>query len=281
MGDKIVDNGGADDSVDNPTAPVIGVDTDTPTEPNGGDWLQALEEPYRKDPNLTKFKSQSDLAKSYLNQLKLVGANKVVLPGEKATPEEWNQFFEKIGRPKDSSGYKFDHLPEELRHESNEKIFAEVFHKAGLTPKQAEVITQAWAELSNAELSRMQESQGEMAKKAETVLRKEWGMAYNQNLQLASKVVKQFGDPEALEALEAVGNHPAVLKMFAKLGKQLAEDGIVGRPAGDTLSPEEAHIKIKELQNHPGYLDGNHPEHKLIVKKLEGLFSMKYANAKG
>lgn len=251
----------------------------TSSSQDAASWLQGLDEAYRNDPSATKFKTPNDLFKSYKNLEKLVGGNKVVLPGEKATPEEWNAFYERLGRPKDAAGYKFDSLPEELRHESNEKVFAEVFHKAGLTPKQAEVITEAWKELTQNELSRMSEQSQGQAKQAETVLRKEWGMAYNQNLQLATKALKAFGDQEAVDALQAVGNHPAVLKLFANIGKKLAEDGMVGRPAGDMLSPEEADAKIRELQAHPGYLDGSHPEHKVIVKKLESLFQMKFANA--
>jgi hypothetical protein len=267
------DNGDAQD-----TSFRANTDTDEGAQTQTADWLQSLEEPYRKDPSAMKFKSPNDLFKSYKNLEKLVGADKVVKPGKNATPEQWNEFYKALGRPDSPEGYKFE-MPEELRNESREKLFAGKAHELGLLPHQVEGLSQWWAEEMNQEMSRMGESQQEMAKQAETVLRKEWGMAYNQNLQLATKALKAFGDEDAVKALESVGNNPAVLKLFANIGKKLAEDGMIGRPAGDMLSPEEAEAKIRELQSHPGYMDGGHPEHKIIVKKLEGLFAMKYANS--
>ena len=53
---------------------------------------------------LTKFTNISDLAKSYAELEGKIG-NSIVKPGKDATAEETSAFYEKLGRPKDASGY--------------------------------------------------------------------------------------------------------------------------------------------------------------------------------
>ena len=55
------------------------------------------------------FKTPADLAKSWVNAQKLIGKEKIPLPGEKATKEDWDVVFSRLGRPEKPEGYT---LPE-------------------------------------------------------------------------------------------------------------------------------------------------------------------------
>lgn len=60
------------------------------------------------------------------------------------------------------------------------------------------------------------------------------GAALNANLAIAKKALDAYGSPELRDFLETtgLGNHPAVIRLFFRVGKTLAEDGTVIGAAG-------------------------------------------------
>lgn len=60
------------------------------------------------------------------------------------------------------------------------------------------------------------------------------GAKFEENLGVASKAIDKFGTPELRKALSesGMGNHPAVVKFFVNVGRQLSEDTIASGNAG-------------------------------------------------
>ena len=48
------------------------------------------------------------LANSYVHAQKIVGSDKIPVPNKFATEKDWDAVYEKLGRPKDATGYKYD-----------------------------------------------------------------------------------------------------------------------------------------------------------------------------
>jgi hypothetical protein len=69
------------------------------------------------------------------------------------------------------------------------------------------------------------------------------GEKFKENIEIAHRAVKRFADEEFFKALDAsgFGNHPGLVKVFARVGKLLAEDKAVipGPQAGGRVSMEE------------------------------------------
>lgn len=60
------------------------------------------------------------------------------------------------------------------------------------------------------------------------------------NLVIAKKAIDQFGSPALVQLLNdsGLGNHPEVIKMALKVGKQISQDGFVpGAPKGAETDP--------------------------------------------
>lgn len=53
------------------------------------------------------------------------------------------------------------------------------------------------------------------------------GPKYAENVQVALQAVSQFGDPELTQAFKeyGLGNHPAIVRAFYRIGKAIAENG--------------------------------------------------------
>ena len=64
-----------------------------------GDWRNAVDEGLRGDASLADITDINGMVKSYIHGQKMVGADKIVIPGEDASDDERGAFFTKLGRP--------------------------------------------------------------------------------------------------------------------------------------------------------------------------------------
>lgn len=206
---------------------------------------------------LEKFKSPDELAKSYIELEKHSGGT-VKVPGEGATKEDWDKFYNKLGRPESSEGYQLQ-KPEDTDavkwDDSFEKAFLPAAHALGLTNKQVQGLVDWQRRL-------VQESVDSLSKQREETteqLRREYGGATEKNLALAFQAVKRFGGEEAAAAFNetGLGNHPALVKMMVNISKNLLEDTLVGESMTSLETPDQAKQKIEQIR-----ADKEHPFHK-------------------
>jgi hypothetical protein len=257
------------------------------SNPIATDWRGSFDVGIKDHPSLGVFKSEDlvevprALVKSYVGQQALIGKDKIPLPGEKATDDDWNIVFDRLGRPKTADEYKLPELksPEGFPvSEELTKSYRTWAHEAGLNPKQTATIYQKFMEAQFGEYSNAMANKEKGAKDAETALRTEWGKAYEQNLALAKKVFNTYGDKEITAMMEeGLGNDPRILRIFAKIGSKMGEDGIQGKGGSFMMTPTEASSEITKIMGaahsdpkHP-YINRDHPEHKLYVQRMADL----------
>lgn len=105
-----------------------------------------------------------------------------------------------------------------------------VFKELGLSQQQAQKLVEFYGE----RLAAMSETQAsamtETTEKWVSDIKGEWGDKFDENVAIAAKAVEYGGD-ELREALNltGAGNHPAVIKFFHQIGRQLSEDGFQGQ----------------------------------------------------
>lgn len=138
--------------------------------------------------------------------------------------------------------YEFKH-PEEGA-EFNPKVIAKFSEVAGKYQVSQEAAQEIMASMS--------QTLNEVQAEALTALRGEWreqvtadkefgGDKLNESLATAKKALTQFGGDEMLQLLESTGfgDHPAVVRTFAKIGKAISEDSFVaaGQRASAPATP--------------------------------------------
>jgi hypothetical protein len=248
------------------------------------DWRAGLEPDVAAHPSLSNFKSTGDLAKSWVNAQKLIGADKIPVPGEKATPEEWGLVYDRLGRPAGPDGYKLPEvkMPDGFPAANEQTVagFKQQCHTLGILPGQASKLYEWFQGIQGQEYSAGMAERETGSKASETSLRSEWGRAYDQNLATAQKVVKQFGDENLTSYLEksGAGNDPHLIKFLANIGKNFGEDGLHGKATSFVMSPEEAKGEINRVlaDKNGAYFKRDNPEHKMMVSKMADLHKMAY-----
>lgn len=252
--------------------------------PNGAaaqDWRAGLPEDIRADKSLETFKDIPDLAKSFIATKKMVG-NATRIPGPDAKPEEWDTLYNKLGRPEAPDKYEFKRpeVPENVKYDEElETAFRGMAHKAGLSTRQAQAVLEQFTTFS-------QERLGNFTKQMETgvgELKKEWGAKFDANVGAAARTVKELGGDEIVALLNetGLGNHPAMIKFFAKLGEATSEDSLI---IGDNANVQETRdailLKIHEIENdktHP-YNDAKAPYdvREVAKKQVSALYKQAY-----
>ena len=94
-------------------------------------FQELIPEEYRAEKSLENFKDMGDFVKSYLSAQKIVGADKIPVPNKFATEKDWDAVYQKLGRPEDASGYKYDLPEDQTIDETALKNFSDQAHKLG------------------------------------------------------------------------------------------------------------------------------------------------------
>lgn len=234
-------------------------------------FFDSLPEDLRAEPSLRNFTDPVSLAKSYVHAQRMIGADKIPLPGKSATDDEWRQVYKRLGAPDSAKGYDFK-VGADVMRDTEIEAFRTAAFEAGLNSKQAGRIAQFLEGTVTQSRAAMEEGADAVRYAGEQELRQEWGQAFDQQVQLAHKAAVTFlGNTDLLDSVELadgrlLGDHPAIVKMFANLAKEIGEDNLLGDASELVMTPAEAQNKISEMtrQGTP-YWDKFHPEHRAYV----------------
>jgi hypothetical protein len=244
-------------------------------------WLQFFPESLRNEKTLEKFSGQSQeevlgkLAQSYIALEKMPRG--VVPPKDDAPKEEWDRFYERLGRPKSFEEYKVElKVPEGIEwNKEAETLMLKKMYERGLTPRQAQGLLEDYLNLSAEAMTTIQQEKARSREEAEAALRKEWGPLADRNIALVQRGVHEFsadtGFKEWLDETGA-GNDPRFFKFALRVFQPMLEDNLI-RGEGLGMRREEAQAEIKKLMATKEYLSGDKP----TIERIRALAQIAYA----
>lgn len=233
-------------------------------------WKDALSEDLKADPSLGVIKDIQSLAKSYVHAQKMVGKDKIVVPDQHATDEDWKGVFKKLGLPEAPDKYT---VKAEGFDQGFIKDFTQAAYNMNLLPKQAENILGFYKEFAGKSIETQQAQIQARQQEEIGSLKKEWGAAFEKNLAIAKGALDQFADEDTKKYIieSGLGNDTKLVKLLKTIGEKMGEDQFVGeakKQAG--LTPGEAKEKVNTIlgnREHP-YWSKSHPNHKAAVSEV-------------
>lgn len=228
--------------------------TGTPAT-NPTTWRDTLPQDLRDNPSLKTISDVPSLAKSYVHAQSLVGADKIVMPKENASPEEWNNFWNKVGRPSKPEEYGLgrpENFPEGSFDKDMHDHMLKVFHESGVTSKQAKTLYNKYMEYVGSRMQQAQTQQQQEATATMERLKSEYGADFNVRVAAAQKAIQKFGSPELIDYLEksGMGNSPELIKLFSNVGLSMSESS--ADTAGNTgfggITPMQAQAELSQLR---------------------------------
>jgi hypothetical protein len=261
-----------------------------PDEPN---WRDSLPDELKEHKGLADVKDVGALAQQFLDGQSALGTS-IRIPGPEAGDDAWKAFneklsakvpdlirtpdvdneetmnalYNKLGRPEDATGYEHPEGMDATRM----KEFAELSHGLGLSKAQYVKMATAFHEYNIAQ----QEAASQAFTDGIRELKQEWGIVYEDNVQMVDAVMKGTDAPKQLLELGAEGKLDATtLKWLHGIGKQLGTEGInFNKDEFSTrVTPAEAKARVEEIMGDTKgpYWDGSHPQHREYVQRVVDL----------
>lgn len=261
-------------------------------------FAEQLPEKYRTNTAFVDIKNFDGLLSQFDSQKRMLGADKATLLSmpKDDDAKAWGDMWAKLGRPESADKYAIGKKADGSDYNDIDKAFQAkilpVLHQAGVTQKQFDAIRPAIDAMAAEEAGSSTKRATEFATAQLDGLKKEWGAGFDDNLANAQEAALHYGGKELIAELnlvkdgKATGDNAMLLKVFAKMGAQLREDGVIGKggaPQGGAMSPADAKAVIKTLETNDefkkiwltkgavGKVDGKDMTHDEAVKRMSEL----------
>lgn len=229
-----------------------------PAVPKGEDWVNKLSPENQLIVKNKQFADPNAALESYKNLEKLLGvpAERVIKLPDPADPKGMDAVYDRLGRPKKAEDYKFTAPEGQTVDPELSKWAGKTFHEIGLSEAQGSKFMDAYNKLASEAATKVETERTQAAQADEVALKKEWGKAYDQNMNVAKNAARTFGiDGPTIDKLEAAMGYSAVMKLFGNIGSKLGEDSFAKPPGQgggndfNALTPEQAQARIKALKS--------------------------------
>ncbi|MEK9918077.1 MAG: hypothetical protein VW496_01675 [Pelagibacteraceae bacterium] len=222
---------------------------------SGNEFLSMIPEELRDHPSISPIKDVENLARSYVNAQRLIGADKIPLPVN-PTDDDLDRIYDRLGRPETPQGYQIQ-VDGELVTEELATGYSDIAHKLRLTPSQANGILDYYRSVVEQSESMNSEIVQEARENTVNTLRQEWGRAFDQKVEAASIVAQEFASPDifniTLEDGSKLGDNAEFIKAFAKIAEfrqtVTSEDTVAEMPQSNMMTPASAQAEIDAIMN--------------------------------
>lgn len=250
-----------------------------PAAPQLPDWLKGVDPEIANDPSLKVFNNHQDLVKSYVHAQKMLGKDKVVLPGKNSTDQDWKQFYNKLGLPESFDAYEVKKGEKYTVADEALAEFRKLAYDNNMLPGQAQKVMDWLNDRANASSANFAKQAEEAAVEGWNNLKKEWGEGFEKQMAFGKQAIAEFADEDVYNYMEEKGylDDPILAKFMAKVGAGLTEDKFNDKiKESHGLTPQEAKAKYNEIIADPNhaYRNSSHPNHKNAVAEVNKLFEI-------
>jgi hypothetical protein len=259
------------------------VENSTPIDAQGNfseGWMNLIDEDIRGEQSLQKYTNFGAMAKSLVHAQRMVGADKMVVPNENTSESEWNEVYDRLGRPKTTDDYSVE-IEEELQpYFKPERVTEarELFYKAGLNQKQADELIAFQKKMVAEDLQEFERSQLAARQEAEETLKRKWGAAYQERLHAANRMIADNADEGTKEKiLSMAGNSPEFADFLANIATKFMESGVITDLSSTQPTPDQLETEKKQLMHSDAYTNPQNPDNKRTVERVTKIFQMQAA----
>lgn len=240
-------------------------------------WRDSLPTDIKDDPSLKNYSDVENLAKAFIHTKAQVGKKGVILPGEKATEEDWNRYYKEIGVP-DADKYSVKFPDGYKMPEATGKWFNSAARKYGLMQHQAEGFIKDYIQFEGTQVKSINEAKITEQTKQLSDMKTEWGEAYDKNLNKANFALTNIGGKEFGQKFlgylkeKGLNNEPMIAMFAAHAANLMKEDTLAeGINGASGESPKEISAQIKEVEGELYSLKPGDPRRPAVMIKFESL----------
>jgi hypothetical protein len=244
------------------------------------DWAKGLADEKRRD-YAQRFKSIDDVLNGAM-KLREEISSRIKLPGKDAKPEDIAAFRKQIGVPDTADGYEVK-APEGYNLDGPVGLVVDMSrdlaHKNHIPAGAFQDFADGMIKIDQEIQQQVNESVKKWRSDKEQEIRKEFGGDFEANLNAGKRARDVFGGEELTEFFNTQvtingvsmtpGDHPAMIKFMATLGKRMGEDGVIGMTSESERQSTKERIDEIYAKTPPGTAGYAAPA---VQKELQALF---------
>lgn len=196
------------------------------------------------------------------------------IPQADASPDEWNQFYNKIGRPETASEYGIKAIDGLESAQPRLEQAMELAHQVGMSKTQADTFFKGMMEMELADSNSFKESQTKSRSAEMQKLSEVWGEGQEDMIDSVTRFEKSLGVFEAFEE-SGLNTNADLLIMMGTLANKLAEDPAIDTGMSRTSAGLDAQIKDVDTQLRELSVQGKRAPDELLMKRKD-LYSKRY-----
>ena len=226
--------------------------------------------------------------KSMVNAQALVGVDVMAQPRESWTQEQWNEHYDKSGRPENSEGYevkKPEDWPEEIPIDGAKiKSWQDFFYEFGLNKQQGEAIISSYLSGALGDIKQHKENIQAQLDSDYAALEAEAGDNLPAILDKANAALIKTGGDGVLDVITKANlqNNPVITNWLAGINDMLADDRVIGNGSETAYSSEQSKA-LQQIESLKGdkafqarFMNKREVGHKEAVAQMERLRRIAY-----
>ena len=239
-------------------------------------FIDSIPTEFRDRPYLKDVADMPSLLKKLDGAQQLIGKRPAGIPDDKAAPEDWAKFFKYLGRPDVPDEYELKGPNDVKMPPEMEKNIRALFHKTGMTKKQASAVFSGYMDLLAGDKAAVAKQKADTEASFDKLTKETFGADQDKALERARSMINKYA-PNFRGHLDKASNEVLVALAATIQGihrDYIKEDGLstnVSSGFGDNESTLRSEARV--IMASPEFQSKMHPGHAQAAQKLKDIYA--------
>lgn len=196
--------------------------------------------------------------------------------GEELTQDDINRMYTRLGRPEDPTKYDLTEIVPENYNPGIVDEFKQKAYEAGMSQEGVKKMAEWYKEVELRQHKAIKDARALQDDQNILALKTEFGVNFDNEVKNARKALDAYTDKSFRQYMDesGLGNHPALVKAFAKIGRELSEDRLVQSDTAVRMMKNEELKKseILRLRSNKEFMEKYRRGDPVAVQRLNNLY---------
>lgn len=196
--------------------------------------------------------------------------------GEELTEDDLNRVYKRLGRPDEPDKYDLTDIVPETYNQDIIEEFKKKAHETGMSQEGVRKMAEWYKEVEVKQLEAINKAKAIQADQNILELKTEFGVNFDSEIKNARKALDAYTDKAFRQYMDdsGLGNNPALVKAFAKIGRELSEDRLVQSDTATRLAKNEdlKRSEILRLRSNKEFMEKYRRGDPTAVQRLNRLY---------
>lgn len=196
--------------------------------------------------------------------------------GEELTEDDINKMYSRLGRPESPEKYDLSEIVPENYNPSIVDEFKKKAHETGMSQEGVKKMAEWYKEVELRQHKAIKDARALQDDQNILALKTEFGVNFDNEVKNARKALDAYTDKSFRQYMDesGLGNHPALVKAFAKIGRELSEDRLVQSDTAVRMMKNEELKKseILRLRSNKEFMEKYRRGDPVAVQRLNNLY---------